>query len=77
MPPLRSRPLDGLDPKAVPIQFAKGDKQISNPSTTAFLRAGELADRATYFRNDLAFAANPTLPKDPHQFWFNVFTAPP
>jgi hypothetical protein len=68
-PHLRSRPLPGLTPKEVLIQFAKGDKQIPNPTTSAFLRAGALADRATSFRNDLAFEANPALPKDPHQFW--------
>jgi hypothetical protein len=74
-PHLHSRPLDGQQPKAVLIQLAKGDKQIPNPTTTAFVRAGALADRATYFRNDLAWSANPTLPKDPHQFWYNVFTS--
>jgi dienelactone hydrolase len=73
---LRARPLPRLQAKAVLIQFAKGDKQIPNPTTSAFLRAGGLADRATYFRNDLAFAANPALPKDPHQFWYNLFTSP-
>lgn len=73
---LRSAPLVGMSRKKVLVQFAKGDKQIPNPTTSAFLRAGGLADRATYFRNDLAFAANPLLPKDPHQFWYNVFTSP-
>jgi hypothetical protein len=66
---LRAQPLDGLQAKSLLVQFAKGDRQTPNPATTAFLRAGGLADRATWFRNDLAFAANPGLPKDPHQFW--------
>jgi dienelactone hydrolase len=73
---LRTRPLAGLRAKTMLIQFAKGDKQIPNPSTTAFLRAGGLADLATYFRNDLAYAADPSLPKDPHEFWNNIFTVP-
>jgi dienelactone hydrolase len=73
---LRGAPLAGMVRKNVLVQFAKGDKQIPNPTTSAFLRAGGLEDRATYFRNDLAFAANPLLPKDPHQFWYNVFTSP-
>ena len=72
---LRTAPLVGMGPKNVLVQFAKGDKQFPNPTTSAFLRAGGLDDRATYFRNDLAFAANPLLPKDPHQFWYNVFTS--
>jgi hypothetical protein len=28
-----------------------------------------------YFRNDLAFAANPALPKNPHTFLTNISTA--
>jgi hypothetical protein len=38
------------------IQFARGDKTNPNPTTTALIRAGDLADRSTFFRNDLAFA---------------------
>ena len=61
-------PLDGVEPRPVIFQFAKGDQTVPNPTTTALLRAGDLADRATYFRNDLAFAANPATPKNPHTF---------
>src|SRR5262249_31630714 len=46
--------------KDVIVQFAKGDLTAPNPTTTALLRAGDLADRATYFRNDLFVA---TLPR--------------
>ena len=37
------------------------------------LRAGDLAEQATFYRHDLAFAANPAVvPKDPHIFlYFN------
>ena len=74
---LRNQPLDGLDAKAVLIQFAKGDKSIPNPNSAAFIRAGDLRDRASYFRHDLAFAANPSLfPTNPHEFWNDVFTNP-
>lgn len=55
---------------------------MPNPLTTAMLRAGDLADRATFYRNDLAFddpSRNPTgveVPKDPHAFLlFNPFVA--
>ena len=41
---------------------------MPNPTTTAILRAGELADVATYYRNDLAVAADPLVPKTPHTF---------
>jgi hypothetical protein len=54
------------------LQFARGDKTVPNPATTAILRAGALASRATLFRNDLAFAANPALNKNPHTFLTNI-----
>lgn len=68
-PYIRRAPLPGVPAKSVMVQFAKGDQTGSNPRTTAILRAGLLADRATFFRNDLAFGEDPTLPKDPHLFW--------
>jgi hypothetical protein len=54
------------------IQFARGDQTVPNPTTSAILRAGGLADRATLYRNDLAFAANPAITKNPHTFLTNL-----
>ena len=65
---LRKSPLDGVPAKSVLIQFAKGDQAVPNPATTAMLRAGDLADRATFYRHDLASAENPLLPKPGHGF---------
>jgi hypothetical protein len=70
-PHLQKDPLSGVPAKSVIIQFAKGDQSIENPTTTAFLRAGDLADVATYYRHDLVFADNPSLPQtlwNPHTF---------
>jgi hypothetical protein len=82
-PHFQQQPLDGVPAKSVIIQFAKGDKSMPNPLTTAMLRAGGLANRATFYRNDLAFndpTRNPTgveVPKDPHAFLlFNPFFVP-
>jgi hypothetical protein len=58
--------------RPVIIQFARGDKTVPNPTATAILRAGQLASRATLFRNDLAFAANPAVSKNPHTFLTNI-----
>src|SRR5438309_21087 len=58
--------------RPVIIQFARGDKTGPNPTTTAVLRAGHLAARATLFRTDLAYAANPAVSKNPHTFLTNV-----
>jgi hypothetical protein len=65
---LRDAPLPGLYPKSVIYQFAKGDQQAVNPGTTALIRAGNLADRTLFYRHDLAFAQDPTMPKNPHLF---------
>ena len=73
-PHIRKDPLEGVPAKFVIFQFAKGDQTVPNPTTTAILRAGDLADRATYYRNDLAFAANPAIPKNPHTFMTGVLS---
>ena len=78
-PLIRKSPLPGSAAKPVIVQFAKGDVTVPNPTTSAILRAGNLQDRATYFRNDLAYAANPQsaanpggIPKNPHTFLTNI-----
>ncbi len=71
-PYFRREPLAGESPKSVIMQFAKGDMTATNPEATATLRAGELADRTSYFRNDLAFAANANFIKNPHGFLLRV-----
>ena len=70
---LRRSPLAGVPQKSVLFLFAKGDLTVQNPTTTALLRAGDLADRTTYFLNDLALAEDPTMVKDPHAFAFRIF----
>ena len=67
-PRLRRSPPEGIAPRPVIIQFARGDTASPNPNTATILRAGELEDRATFFRHDLYFAANPTAPKNPHGY---------
>ena len=67
-PHIRADPLDGVPAKSIILQFARGDQTVPNPTTSAIIRAGGLQDRTTLFRNDLAFAADPTFPKNPHTF---------
>ncbi len=71
-PLIRKSPLPGSAAKPVIVQFAKGDFTVPNPTTSAILRAGALQDRATFFRNDLAFVASPGVPKNPHTFLTNI-----
>jgi hypothetical protein len=73
-PYIRNSRLDGRKPNPVIFQIAKGDQTVPNPTGAAILRAGDLADRATYFRNDLAFASNPATPKNPHTFLTRITT---
>jgi len=65
-PYLRKQPLAGLTAKSVLFQFNLGDYVATNPTTTAVLRAGDLADRATLYRNDLAKGENPLVASNPH-----------
>ena len=78
-PYIRKAPLRGNAAKPVIIQFAKGDQTVPNPTSSAILRAGDLEDRATYFRNDLAITATggaaSIVPKNPHTFLTNIGNA--
>jgi hypothetical protein len=59
---LRASPLDGVPAKSVIVQMNRGDQTVPNTATSAIVRAGDLADRTTYYRHDLA---GQTL-KNPH-----------
>ena len=75
-PYLRKSPLNGNPVKSVIFQVAKGDQTVPNPTATAIIRAGDLQDRATYYRNDIAFAASGAVPKNPHTFLTNIGGTP-
>jgi Bacterial virulence factor lipase N-terminal len=67
-PFIRKNPLPGDLAKPVIIQFARGDETVPNPTATALIRSGELTDRTTFYRNDIAFAAGVSPLKNPHTF---------
>ena len=69
-------PLAGMQPKPVLFQFAKGDKTVPNPTLSAILRAGDLHDHTTYFRNDLADGRDANFPNNPHTFLTNSLPLP-
>ncbi len=73
---VRKSPLPGNAAKNVIVQFARGDKTVPNPTATALIRSGELTDRTTFFRNDLAFALGIGFGKNPHTFLTNIAGAP-
>lgn len=79
-PHVRKAPLAGMQAKSVIIQIGLGDQIVPNPTQIALVRAGELADRMTYFRTDLFYAALPRplpaeilAPSYPHTL-INTFT---
>ena len=74
-PHLRKSPLPGVPAKSVLLQVCKGDELGPNPRTMAIVRAGDLADRTTFYRNDLAYQEDRTVQKDPHGF-LNRFDSP-
>jgi dienelactone hydrolase len=76
-PFMNESPLAGDLSKPVIIQFARGDKTVPNPTATALIRSGNLRDRATFFRNDLAFALGVGFGKNPHTFLTNIGGTPP
>jgi hypothetical protein len=67
-PHLIRSPLEGVPAKSIILQFARGDRTVPNPTTSAIIRAGDLASRTTLFRNDLAHPVTPGLPSNPHTF---------
>ena len=67
-PYIRRSPLESQAAKGVIVQFARGDRTVPNPTTTALIRSGDLADRTTLFRNDLAFALGVGFGSNPHAF---------
>lgn len=74
-PHLQFEPLTGVPAKSILVLFAKGDLTAPNPRTTALVRAGVLREKTIFFRNDLARAEEPTVPKDPHTFLQPVASA--
>jgi len=67
-PHIRKEPLTGMAPKSILINFGKGDESAPNPRTTQLLRAGGYADVASFYRNDLAYAEDNTVYKNPHTY---------
>ena len=57
-----------VEDKKIILQFARGDQTVVNPTTSAIIRAGNLASKTTLYRHDLAVQANPALARNPHSF---------
>ena len=67
-PHLELEPLAGVPGKSILVLYAKGDMTAPNPRTTALVRAGALREKTIFYRNDIAFAEDPAVSRDPHTF---------
>jgi hypothetical protein len=65
---LRAAPLPGQEPKRVLLQLARGDRVVPNPTTSALIRAGQLADATALLRYDRIVDTLPRELADPHAF---------
>jgi hypothetical protein len=65
---LRLAPLPGVEPAAVLVQWARGDRVVPNATTGALLAAGALADVATVFRHDRVADRLDAAFAEPHGF---------
>jgi hypothetical protein len=63
---LQQKPLPGVGARPVLVIFGRGDQNAVNPGTSALLRAGDLLASTIHYRHDLAYAEDPTVPKNPH-----------
>jgi hypothetical protein len=68
MPYLTVRPLAGNSPKTVAVYVFKSDQAAVNPSASEAMINSDLLPNTLYYRHDLAFAQDPTMPKNPHMF---------
>ena len=67
-PHLRRAPLPGLPVRPILAQFARGDQTVPNIANSTLIRAAGLEASTWMYRHDLARAAAPELPLDPHPF---------
>lgn len=58
------------------LNVAKGDQIVPNPAATRVIRAGGFEAQTTYYRHDLAVAANPLMQSDPHTYMTQLITNP-
>lgn len=74
-PHLKLSPLAGVPAKKVLWQFPIGDRTNPNPTETAMVRAAGMQDSTRVYRTDLAYAANPAVPINPHTILLDVGNA--
>jgi hypothetical protein len=67
-PHVQLSPLPGRTVRPVLVQFARGDRTMPNPASTALVRAGGWLSSTWLYRHDLALLKAPNLPLNPHPY---------
>jgi hypothetical protein len=67
-PHLKQATLPGVPVKRVLFQIALGDQTVPNPANSALIRAANMREQTSLYRHDLARAAVPSLPANPHTY---------
>ena len=75
-PLLRRTPPAGVPARPFVVQYARGDQTVPNPSAMDLIRAGDFADRVSFYRHDLNFGL-PGVPADPHAYLNTINAANP
>jgi dienelactone hydrolase len=75
-PRLRRAPPPGVPARPFLLQFGRGDQNIANPFAMDLVRAGDFADRVSFYRHDLNFG-RPGVPANPHAFFNTINQANP
>jgi pimeloyl-ACP methyl ester carboxylesterase len=70
-PRLRRTPLTGAPVRPFLLQFARSDQNVPNAMTMELIRAGDFADRVSFYRHDLNFGL-PGVPANPHAFFNTI-----
>ena len=75
-PRLRRDPPAGVPARPFLLQLARSDQNIPNPMAMELIRAGDFADRVSFYRHDLNFGL-PGVPANPHAFFNTINAANP
>jgi Bacterial virulence factor lipase N-terminal len=73
---VRRAPLAGVPARPFLLQYPRSDQTVANPMTADLIRAGDFADRVSFYRHDLNFGL-PGVPADPHAYFTTINAANP
>jgi hypothetical protein len=70
-PLLRRAPPAAVPARPFVVQYVRADQTVPNPFAADLIRAGNFADRVSFYRHDLNFGL-PGVPANPHAFFNTI-----